>query len=142
MSEHWIEVYKLQYERIGQHENQRLNFSNLVLVSSCAALALGAGLKGEQNFFSACYLALLVVAINVVAIIHAGKARFWVKFHQAKARELLRSYDTKLLSVLGRTPKPDSNKDYMRRPELQKILHGVFVILAIMFPLIVHLGSA
>jgi len=37
MSDDWKEIYKLQFERIAQHENQRLAFSSLVVAITTGA---------------------------------------------------------------------------------------------------------
>lgn len=140
MSENWLVCYKLQYERIAQHESQRLIFSNMVLVVSCAIFSFGSRFDNELSIFSSCYLAILVSAINWVAIKHTSKSRFWVKFHQKRAKELLEKFDGELLLTLNKVKKPDSNKDPRRRPELLKMLHETLIILSIIFPVVVYFG--
>jgi len=140
MSAHWIDCYKLQYERISQHESQRLIFSNMVLVTSCAIFAFGSRFDNELSIISSLYLATLVGAINWVAIIHTSKSRFWIKFHQKRAKVLLEKYDSGLLLTLNQVNKPDSNNDSRRRPELLKMLHMILIILSFVFPAIVCFG--
>ncbi|GEK54517.1 hypothetical protein [Pseudoalteromonas espejiana] len=131
MNEGWVDIYKLQYERIAQHENQRLIFSNIVVVISTAILALFIKSTEELSIISNIWLAMILVFLNAVASIYIKKSRSWIKFHQNRARKILKASNPEIMKIYEDENKPDSDQDKERRPNLQIIMHLVIVFLGL-----------
>ncbi|UYU33359.1 hypothetical protein [Siccibacter colletis] len=146
---HYIDLLKLQYERIAQHENQRLMFSSLVLTITLAVVAVIFSKDNEITaglFVSLCFL---LIVINVFACLFVRKSRYWIKFHQKRARIILSEYNPELKAAVyndgkksGETccknghgqqspEKPNSDLDIFKRPGLQLYLHAVLIIFLI-----------
>lgn len=131
MSDIWIEIYKLQYERIAQHENERMRFSSVVIVVTSAVLAYLTKLDpviiqdGSLTFV----IGLLLITINFTAIQFISKSRYWVKYHQKRAKALLESNSPENLNILYNVDKKNSDEDVFKRPNLQKNLHLVIILI-------------
>lgn len=132
----WLEVYKLQYERIAQHENQRLTFSSLVIAISTATLAFASSnLSSSLNLIQFSLLLSLLIAINIFAIQFVSKSRYWVKFHQERAKKLLAGATEDIKVAIEGVEKKNSDKDVFRRPNLQKNLHLCTIVVIVLFAL-------
>lgn len=131
MNDDWKEIYKLQYERIAQHENQRLAFSSLVIAITTGALAWIAAEKIIPNVFQMLVLVVLLVLINYMAILFVDKSRFWIKHHQRRAENLLALGPPDVIAAIGNVDKIESNDDKMRRPNLQRNLHKYLIVCAV-----------
>ena len=134
--EHWFDYYKLQYDRVAQHENQRLLVTNFIVAISTAIFLLGTKIDGMNNLYYITILSIIVIALNTLAIQFINKSRYWVKFHQFRAKIILHHNDEKMLKVINQIKKRDSNKDKRRRPQLLKGIHYILIILALAYPFI------
>lgn len=133
------EYYKLQYERIAQHEGRRMQFSNLSIVTSSAIITIGIRLDCGEAFGISILVSILLVAINVSAILFIGKSREWVKFHQRRAGKILEEYNPDLLhKVIRSVEKPDSSKDPFSLVNIQKYLHMSLLALAVLYPIVIY----
>ena len=133
------EYYKLQYDRIAQHEDRRMQFSNIAVVTSSAVITIGIRLDCSQAFWISIVLAALLIAINVSAIQFINKSREWVKFHQDRARKILETYASDLNEKVVKTvDKPDSSKDPNSLIQIQKRLHMSLVALAVLYPVVIY----
>ncbi len=149
----WRDYCRLQYERIAQHENQRLTFTNVVLVVSSALLLFGARLP-DPSALNITLLSLLIIAINYAAMKFIDESRHWVKYHQDHARYARRKFAPDLPGVQlppadappELTPSPqekkDSDRNPFRRAELQKLLHGALIVLAVFNGLLAWVPTA
>ena len=133
MSDAWRDIYKLQYQRIAQHENERMRFSNVVIVVTSAVLAYSSKLDATlpQNCSLALVVGLLLIAINFTAIQFISKSRYWIKFHQRRAKNLLESNAKEIFESIYSVEKIDSDDDVFRRANLQKNLHIVIILITI-----------
>ena len=130
-----VEIYKLQYERIAQHENQRLTFSNLVVVITVAVLTFSAETKLQAEPLPFFLIAILLVLINFIAIQFIGKSRFWIKHHQARAHAILSEHLPDISGIIKSIEKPNSDADSSRRPNLQRNLHLTIIIITTAYSL-------
>ena len=126
--------YTLQYTRIAQHENGRLQVSNYIVAASVVALGL---LALPKSGLSRLYVAapVAVAIVNLLAILYARQSRRWVKFHQARAHLALEQLSPALAALQERADspgKPDSNRNPFRSQLLIPYLHGVIAITAVL----------
>lgn len=135
MNDDWKEIYKLQYERIAQHENQRLAFSSLVVAITTGALAWVAAEKTIPNAFQMLVLVVLLILINYMAILFVDKSRFWIKHHQKRAKNLLALGPPAVIAAIGSVDKIESNDDKKRRPNLQRNLHKYLIVCTVVYAL-------
>jgi UDP-N-acetylmuramyl pentapeptide phosphotransferase/UDP-N-acetylglucosamine-1-phosphate transferase len=135
MNDDWKEIYKLQYERIAQHENQRLAFSSLVVAMTTGALAWVAAEKALPDAFQILVLVVLLVLINYMAILFVDKSRFWIKHHQHRAKNLLALGPQAVIDAIASVDKIESNEDKKRRPNLQRNLHKVLIACIVVYAL-------
>lgn len=133
------EYYKLQYERIAQHEGRRMQFSNLAIVTSSAIITIGIRLNCDEAFGVSILISILLIAINISAILFIDKSREWVKFHQERAKKILEEYDEKLLTIITSINKQDSSKDPFSLINIQKYLHKSLLGLAVLYPIVIYL---
>lgn len=139
----WRDYHRLQYDRIAQHENQRLTFTNVVLVVSSAVFLFGTRIP-EVTSLQLTVLSILVVLINFAAIMFIDESRYWVKYHQNRAKFARKRFGSDLPSdepesgekAYDFVPKPQ-NKKYsdsnpFRRTELQKIIHLALIAIAVL----------
>ncbi|MCF5884377.1 hypothetical protein K3H38_15710 [Aeromonas veronii] len=113
----FVEIYKLQYERIAQHENQRLAFSNLVIAITTTALAFATETSLQSNPVSFFLLIALLVIINITAIQFIAKSRFWIKHHQARAHAILNEHLPEANKTISKIEKINSDNDlYKPKP--------------------------
>lgn len=142
MSEsHWEAYHKLQYERIAQHENQRMQFSGMVAGGSVAVFAFLA--SGTHHILGTAVVCAAVVLINIAAAFFVDKSRAWVRFHQKRARRILEHHNKDLLDLIDsdcENRKPDSDRDRDRRTELQKRLHFALVAMAAALPVVLGMS--
>lgn len=139
---HYIDIIKLQYERVSHHENQRLTFSSLVLTITLALMTAILTFNNEVKFSFSLVACFLLISINYIAVVFIRQSRVFIKLHQERARFIMRKYNPSLFSALyndegvvsltesenERPPlKKDSNKDSSRRPELQIFLHKLLI---------------
>ena len=137
------EYYKLQYDRIAQHEGRRMQFSNIATVTSSAIITIGIRLDCDEAFGVSILIAILLIAINISAILFIDKSREWVKFHQKRARKVLEEYDSNLLhQVVESIDKPDSSKDPLSLINIQKYLHMSLLGLALLYPVVIYFVCA
>ena len=128
----WAEIYKLQYERIAQHENQRLAFSSLVVAITTGALAfISAETKPISNPIQFFLLTSLLVLINVTAVQFISKSRSWVKHHQTRARAILIKFSPETYQVIETIKKTNSDQDQFRRPNLQRNIHLIIIAITL-----------
>lgn len=149
---HYIDMLKLQYDRIAHHENQRLTFSGLVLTITAAMFTFFLSINNSISQDVIHFLLGFLILINFFATIFTIKSRQWVKFHQKRARFLLKKYNEALFNsvyndadtksknaiekdVLSDPPLKNSSKlDFLKRPSLQAYLHAsIIIIFAIIF---------
>ena len=131
----WKDLYKIQYERIAKHEDERLRFSGLVVIITSAVLAY----LSKIDVVNVPILLLMrgfLVAINLTAIQFIRKSRYWVGFHQKRAKALLENNSEKLFIQLYSVEKKDSEGDLFRRPNLQINLHNAILVITILHILI------
>ena len=94
-------------------------------------------------------LCLLLIIVNFFACLFVRKSRYWIKFHQKRARIILGEYNPKLKKAVyndgkdsgdaccnsdsgKQTPKkPDSDLDIFKRPGLQLYMHAVLIVFLI-----------
>lgn len=121
----WKEYYKLQYERIQQHESQRVQFSGLVVAGSITALVLLLRINDSVSSDGLAYAAVSISIVNIICIFFVLKSRFWVKFHQKRAHLILKEYQPELTAlIIEKGPKkPNSDVDLFSRVNLQIYLH-------------------
>jgi len=135
MSDDWKEIYKLQFERIAQHENQRLAFSSLVVAITTGALAWAASEKSVPSAYQTIVLMALLILINYMAILFVDKSRFWIKHHQERAKKLLALGSPDVIAAIASVDKIDSNNDKSRRPNLQRNLHILLIACTVLYVL-------
>jgi len=133
--EYWFDYYKLQYDRIEQHENQRLLVTNFILAISTAIFLLGSKIENISVAHSL-ILSVIIILLNYLAIEFINKSRYWIKFHQKRARTILEHNDKEMLNIINTVEKIDSNQDIKRRPQLQKNIHYLLMILAVAYPFV------
>lgn len=133
----FVELYKLQYERIAQHENQRLAFSNLVIAITAAALAFATETKLQSDLVPFLLLTILLVIINVTAIQFITKSRFWIKHHQARAHAILHEHLPEAKKTISSVEKINSDNDVSKRPNLQRNLHISIIVITIAYSLFI-----
>lgn len=131
MSNFWVDVYKLQYERIAEHERQRLTFSNMIAVLSVAIFGFYLSSPLELTTILNIWLAVVIIIINVFGIFSVIKSRQWIKFHQSRARKILKEHDQKLHEFFVNECKPNSDKDNERRPVLYVWFHLAIILLSV-----------
>ena len=132
----WTDVYKLQYERIAQHENQRLAFSSLVIAITTGVLAfISSESKPISSPFQFLLLISLLLTINITAIVFISKSRYWIKFHQERAKELLTKFSPEISDIIKSIEKTNSDKDKFRRPTLQKHIHLIIIAITLFYAL-------
>ena len=124
-----VDIYKLQYERIAQHENQRLTFSNIVVATTSASLAFSTGTKLQADLIPCLLMAILLILINLIAIQFIAKSRFWIKHHQARAHAILNEYIPEVGRTISSIEKLNSDNDSFRRPNLQRNLHIAIIVI-------------
>lgn len=95
---HYIDMLKLQYERIAYHENQRLTFSSLVLTIIAAMFTFFLSKSNDISQGVSYFLLGFLILINVFAAIFIIKSWQWVKFHQERARFLVKKYNEALFN--------------------------------------------
>ena len=106
--------YLLQYERVGQEENQRLQFSSFVIAAPVVALGV---LTTTSPNLSKTLLGVPLGAVffaNLIAIVHARRSRSWVKFHQQRARKVLDKISPTSADMEQNESKPGSDKSIFR----------------------------
>jgi len=135
VNDEWKDIYLLQYERIAQHENQRLAFSSLVIAVTTGALAWVTADKVVSNTFQMLVLVVLLVLINYMAMLFVDKSRFWIKHHQARARKLLALGPPELIAAINSVDKVNSDDDKNRRPNLQRNLHKFLIVCTVVYAL-------
>jgi len=133
----FVEIYKLQYERIAQHENQRLAFSNLVIAITTTALAFATETSLQSNPVSFFLLIALLVIINITAIQFIAKSRFWIKHHQARAHAILNEHLPEANKTISKIEKINSDNDLYKRPNLHKNLHITIIVITILYSLFI-----
>lgn len=133
------EYYKLQYDRISQHENRRMQFSNIAIVISSGIITIGIKLNCDQAFAISILIAILLIAINVSAIQFIDKSKEWINFHQERATKIMETYALELYEIIKSIDKPDSIKDNNSLINIQKHLHQSIILLALIYPLIIYL---
>ncbi|HGC6390869.1 TPA: hypothetical protein ACI00M_004079 [Cronobacter dublinensis] len=145
---HYIDLIKLQYERIAHHENQRLTFSSLVMALTTALLPVLFAVDKTPGSTVIGFACVLLIIINCIAVKFVSKSREWVKFHQRRARHILNKYNPELAASVyndGNNASPadsmeqlppskrDSDKDPARRPSLQIYLHYFLIGAVVIF---------
>lgn len=131
----FVEIYKLQYERIAQHENQRLTFSNFVVAITAAVLTFSSEIELQVKPLPFLLTALLLILINFIAIQFIEKSRFWIKHHQARAHEIIKDHLPEIGKTIAKIDKQNSDEDSFRRPNLQKNLHITIIIITAAYSL-------
>lgn len=132
----WTGVYELQYERIAQHENQRLAFSSLVIAITTGALAfISSESKPLSSSFQFLLLISLLLAINITAIVLISKSRYWIKLHQERAKQILIKFSPDISDIIDSIEKANSDKDKFRRPTLQKHIHIIIIAITLFYAL-------
>lgn len=138
---HYIDLVKLQYERIAQHETQRLNFSGLVLTLTTAVFAVMITVSSDKSVSMFIIMSVFLIVINLAAVLFVYEARGWVKFHQSRARSILKKYNPDLLVAIyndsnNQLPqntdapkKKDSGKNLFNRVNLQMVLHISLIVI-------------
>ena len=153
---HYIDILKLQYDRVAQHENQRLTFSGVILTITSAVFTVLLSLNNSFAGAAFLFLTLFLVIINIFACVFIYKSRGWVKFHQERARFILQHCNPELMKVVYNDKKDkkenctetgnavnaplpplkkNSNDDLLKRPGLQLYLHATIIIFLICFAL-------
>ncbi|MDH0063388.1 hypothetical protein [Leclercia adecarboxylata] len=148
---HYMDMVKVQYERMAHHENQRFLFSSLVMTVTTTLLTILFAVDAKLTFKITTLASVLLIIINIFAILFIIKSRYWIKLHQGRARHIIEGYNPRLAesvyndegskkqhkSFLPRPPlKLDSNKDYSRRPNLQILLHLALIIAVFVFAIL------
>lgn len=59
------------------------------------------------------------------------KSRYWIKFHQRRAKVLLESNSKELFETIYSVDKVDSDDDVFRRANLQKNLHIAIILITL-----------
>ena len=138
--EDWRIYYKIQYERINYLEQQRLTFSNIVVVVTALFVTFGFSVQESYLLWSKIVItSIFIVAINISAILFINKSRYWIKLHQERARKIREVMFNGLNEIMEEIPKTDSNLDPLRRAEVQKLIHKIFIILSFVYPLLLLL---
>lgn len=124
--------YSIQYQRIAQHENGRLQVGNFVVAASVVALGL---LALPQGGVSAPikFVPLAVAFVNFVAIIYSFRSRYWVKLHQGRAKAVLAELSPRLVQLQTgadrENSRPNSDRDPLRSQLLLVYIHGTIAVL-------------
>lgn len=127
-----VEVLKLQYERVAQHESNRLVFSNMVILITTAVLAYSGETKFHESPIPFTVMMALLLLINFSALIYIKRSRFWVKHHQERARVILALFLGSIKFAIEKVEKPNSDKDFFRKENLEKINHiGIIMVIVI-----------
>jgi phosphate/sulfate permease len=123
-----LDYYKLQWERIAHHEDQRLRFSSMIAAGSIAGIGLIARFSQDIDLESMIIACLVISIANLLAIIFSVKSRMWVKYHQKKATQLSEELEPGITDIIKVVEKPDSDKDPFRRELIFSYLHFGFII--------------
>lgn len=133
--------YLLQYERIAQHEGQRLQVSNFVVAGSVVGLGVVATDPSHLST-AAFFVPIAIVLVNALAIVYAWNSRKWVKFHQSRARAVLYRLSPSLwkfqsddfaIQLPGgeeTVSKVDSDRAAFRGQLTQSYIHGVLMAIS------------
>ena len=76
------DYYKLQWERIVHHEDQRIRFSSMIAAASVAGIGIIVKFTSETNLGNLIVACVVLSAANILAIIFCRKSRRWIKYHQ------------------------------------------------------------
>ena len=117
------DYYKLQWERIAHHEDQRLRFSGIISAGSIAGIGLLVRFSENIDPSNLTIGYLVIIATNLLGIIFASKSRDWVKHHQNKSKEISEKIGGCMKSILDEIEKPDSDNDPFRRELIFRHLH-------------------
>lgn len=123
-----LNYYKLQWERIAYHEDQRMRFSAMVAAGSIAGIGLIARFSKEMDNEATAVACTVVGVANLLAIVFARKSRQWVRYHQEKAEQLSEELEPGITDILKRIDKPNSNIDPFRRELIFTYLHILFIV--------------
>lgn len=122
--------YELQYARISQHENARIQITSTVLAASTVALGL-LTLRLDSIVKAFAIVPFAVALINVFAMRFAAGSRAWVKIHQARAERVLSELEPQLLLIQqdvtvasGRSASSSDRNQLFRGANLLIMIHG------------------
>ena len=130
-----------QWQRNAELEDQRLQVSNFVIAASVVGLGLLAASETAGDLALRTVGAAVALS-NVMAIVYSGRSAQWARVHKQRARLLLERewpyFDTlqeRAYEVKGgtpqATPRPHDASAWSRREMLQRYLHGVLVLAAV-----------
>ncbi len=131
-----LDYYKLQWERIAHHEDQRLRFSSMIAAGSIAGIGLIAKFSNDIDAEKLMVACVVIALANLLAIIFSKKSRMWVKYHQKKAKALSEKLEPGISEVLNVVDKPNSDTDYFRRELIFIYLHFGFIAASVALALI------
>jgi len=123
--------HQLQYDRIAQHEQQRLSVSSFVVGFSILSFTIGFNDIRQLNLINGLFLPIIISAANYFAAVYAEKARYFVKMHQDRAKEVRAMFAPELNQINSSVGKVDSNTDRLNRTNLQMYMHYLFIVVAI-----------
>ncbi len=125
------DYYKLQWERIAHHEDQRLKFSSMIAAGSIAGIGLVARFSEQIGLESMVVSCFALCAANILAVMFCRKSRMWVKYHQKKAEQLSEELEPGISEIIKKVDKPNSEDDVFRRERIFIYLHVAFIIASI-----------
>jgi amino acid transporter len=138
--EDWRIYYKLQYDRIAHHEQQRLTFSNIIVAITAFLVTFGFPFNNNTFLYvNIVMTSAFAIIINIGAIIFIDKSRHWIKFHQERARKIGEIAFSDISEEMSNVSKIDSDFDLWNRTEIQKLTHKVIIILLIVYPIILFI---
>lgn len=132
--------FEHQYERIKKHEDQALVISNIVLTIS--ALVLTFGLNNRTSFGSILiiFLPIMILVANVFAILFVRDENEWIEERLMKAKKILDIYAPELSSIEFE-PLVYHRENYIERGKFQRMVHTLFIILAIILLILFALDA-
>ncbi len=132
-SENFRLFYQIQYDRIDKLESKRENFCNYIITLSAAVLAFGLAKPNEISNVDKNLILGFIVLVNVLVIIFIDRTRLWVKMHQKRAELASEKHASEFNEIKDSIGKAESDKDIFRRSRIYSYVHGLLILICILF---------
>jgi len=121
--------YRLQYERVEQHETHRLQVSNYVIAASIVGLGFLGSSRGRSGAAWAGF-AVVIALINLLAILYTMRSRYWVDRHLNRAHMALHQLSQRLWDLQEVEDREFDEKRHVG-PRLQRLYRSHLIQSAI-----------
>ncbi len=150
-SEPLLAYWESQWRRNAELEDQRLQVTNFVVAASVVAIGAAAVSPPTERWLLI-VVGLAVAGANVMALAYSRRSAQWARVHKQRARLVLkenwpylfdlqeRAYHVKLGK--GRdSPLPNAGHSPFRREMIQRGIHALLAVLAILIGLFAPLAK-